>query len=131
MRSEASTRSSSASLPQLLQPLGLDDGEVRQLQVLEGRAAPQGEGLAEQVRRALRLAERQQLAPAADQALEPAGVHLVRGQRQRVALRGGRGSRRCRAPDGSGRHSPGATCAPSAAGRSPHTASVSWSSDTG
>ena len=75
--------------PQLLQPLGLDGGEVRQFEVLEGRAAPQTEGLAEQVRRAFGLAERQQLAAPGDLALEPPGVHVVGWHGQHVALRGG------------------------------------------
>ena len=74
--------------PQLLQPLGLDAGEVRELQVLEGGPAPQRERLAQQVRRAVRFAQRQQLATADDESLEPPGVDVVRRHGQRVTLRG-------------------------------------------
>ena len=89
MRSEASTRSSSASRRSSSSRSASMPPGCQSLQVLERRAAPQREGLAEQVRRPLGLAERQQLAPAADQPLEPPGVHLVGRQRQHVALRGG------------------------------------------
>ena len=104
---------------QLLQAFGLDRGGLRHLKVLEGRASPQRQGLTQHVCRTVRLSERQQLAASADQTLEPAGVDVVGRAAPARSPAGTSGSPRCPAPDGSGRRSPGATCAPNAAGAPP------------
>ena len=55
--------------------------------VSERLAAPQGECLRQQVRRAIDLAQGQQLPTARDQVLELQGVDLVGREGQRVSLR--------------------------------------------
>ena len=72
---------------QLGQPTGGRSRGLPVLEVGEGVAEPQGQGVGEQVRRPVRLAERQQLAGAGDLGLEPERVHLVGCQAQDVTVR--------------------------------------------
>ena len=89
MRSEASTRSSSASLRSSSSRSASMPARSESSRSWKGVPRHRLEGLAEHVRRPLRLSERQQLPAPADQPLEPPGVHVVGRQRQRVTLRGG------------------------------------------
>ncbi len=79
---------------------------VPAVELEQRRAPPQRQRLAQHVGGPLGLAQRQQLAAALDQALEPLGVDLVDRDREPVSLRRRLDRRRRRAPCAAGRRTP-------------------------